>query len=401
LLRFVAFEWLHNVFSHFFGRDLRTANVSFEQFLLVNGVVRREDLVTAVGVPQANTTQEVNAEQAPKDTCEQSAEVEMIRNIIGGLSWMLSCTYSQVLSMPASYVNPYVYQMLNVSAQVGIPGAPRGARRVAPSMTSLEAALMYNLEMQFDSRVTVHVEEASEPRRFRLHTASEKEDTRTCTDRHFDYVVIATEPMSVRKIVAPSSSKGMGAGTLLPESMLQIFDSFVVSYSQAVVHSDDAVMPQRKEDWCVFNVFHGKPRQEGQGFVGAEQSGALSRSSVEAATGSQITVHYNAFFGDESYFGTEAKSNQNVNLFFTWNPIQEIESTKVLARTSFARVLHDARNAAGLHEKLDRELQGRVVPGLFFCGAYSVPGMGLLEQGCVSGKRAASRILGELESSNC
>jgi predicted NAD/FAD-binding protein len=206
--------------------------------------------------------------------------------------------------------------------------------------------------------------------------------------------------MSVRKIVAPSSSTKKGAGALFSESVLQTFDSFVVSYSQAVVHTDDSVMPLQKEDWSVFNVFHGKRQHEGQKIVGLE-SGAESRSLAEAAAGSEITVHYNTFFGDESYFGIDARTNRNVNLFFTWNPMQEIEPTKIISRTSFARVLHDARNAAELHHKLDCELQGSVVPGIFFCGAYSVPGMGLLEQGCVSGKRAARRILKEVQSSKC
>ena len=166
-----------------------------------------------------------------------------------------------------------------------------------------------------------------------------------------------------------------------------------------MVHTDDSVMPPRREDWSVFNVCHGDRLPEGQKPV--EQPGPVNRSLMEPAAGSQITVHYNAFFGAESYFGIDARTNQNVNLFFTWNPIQEIEPTKILSHTCFARVLHDARNAAELHEKLDRELQGQLVPGLFFCGAYSVPGMGLLEQGCVSGQRAAGRIAEESESSKC
>ena len=96
-------------------------------------------------------------------------------------------------------------------------------------MTSLEATLMYNVEMQFNRRVTVHVEEISEcpaSGRFRLRTVSEgSSNCSAAPDRHFDYVVIATEPMSVRQIVAPPSS---GSGSLLSESMLQTFDSFVV-----------------------------------------------------------------------------------------------------------------------------------------------------------------------------
>ena len=111
--------------------------MSFEQFLLVNGIFREDDLVTAVGLSPANIIKGATVEAAAKGTCEHSAEVETIRNIMGGLSWMLSCSYQQVLCMPASYVCPYLYRMLNVSAQVaaltGLPGSPRGARRVAPS----------------------------------------------------------------------------------------------------------------------------------------------------------------------------------------------------------------------------------------------------------------------------
>ena len=67
------------------------------------------------------------------------------------------------------------------------------------------------------------------------------------------------------------------------------------------------------------------------------------------------------------------------------------EPAKTLRATSFARVLHDSASARELHAELDA-LQGHV-PGLFFCGAYSVPGMGLLEEGTKSGKKAARMAL--------
>ena len=121
-------------------------------------------------------------------------------------------------------------------------------------------------------------------------------------------------------------------------------------------------------------------------------TGALAVLFVSAPLGSSARARrYNAFFGDDAYFGLDEATGLPVDVFVTWNPIVRPEPAKTLRATSFARVLHDSASARELHAELDA-LQGHV-PGLFFCGAYSVPGMGLLEEGTKSGKKAARMAL--------
>lgn len=391
MLRFVLFATLHN----FLPRD---ACLSFEHFLLVYGVVSREDLkLLRYEAPSYEDSQEHQKDRP----AEQAGREESIRNIVGAVSWMLSCTREQALRMPAAYLNPYLMKLVFGNSA---PWERGGWRRVAPSMTCLEAALSYNLEFEFNSRVVVGLsEENHDGGRFKLCKVSSSSASDTSEGLFFDHVVVAADPMSVKHILGTES-----VTRLFPHGALDFLDRFPVSRSKATVHTDAALMPPSRRDWSVFNVYHEQHRRAGRAEGSAEEEDTIenvkptwSSSSVQMMppdAGSQLTVWYNAFFGDPSYFGTttdpETKSEVPIDLFVTWNPIQTPHTSKTLRSTSFARVLHDASNAAEVHAKID-QLQG-LIPGLYFCGAYSVPGMGLLEEGTKSGKLVASRILSEI-----
>ena len=78
-------------------------------------------------------------------------------------------------------------------------------------------------------------------------------------------------------------------------------------------------------------------------------------------------------------------------MFVTWNVQKPPRSDKILVDgIGFERSLHSAADS--------RELQsvfhtGVAAEGVFVAGAWSVPGMGLLEEGTISAERAAAAVV--------
>lgn len=77
------------------------------------------------------------------------------------------------------------------------------------------------------------------------------------------------------------------------------------------------------------------------------------------------------------------------DVFQTWNPFKR--PANVLKDANFLRVVHTKATAQQLEQLA--ALQGK--DGFYYCGAYTVFGMGLLEQAAQSGELVASLIRGE------
>jgi hypothetical protein len=83
-----------------------------------------------------------------------------------------------------------------------------------------------------------------------------------------------------------------------------------------------------------------------------------------------------------------ANSTFTRDVFQTWNPHVLPAETDTLKVVHFQRVVHSADTPRILAEVA--KLQG--INGFYYVGAYSVDGMGLLEQAAVSGIQVAARI---------
>jgi len=169
---------------------------------------------------------------------------------------------------------------------------------------------------------------------------------RTVDGTAFDVVVIATEANAVPK--------------LLPRPWASLFQEFRYHPSHVFVHRDPALMPADRADWRAVNV-----RDDNEGVA------------------CEITVWVNAFYGSMDLGG---------DVFETVNACHAPAADLVVREVHLQRVVHDV-HSAGLQAAIE-ELQGR--DGFYFCGAYSVPGMGLLEQACRSAHKAVEAVQRDL-----
>ena len=98
---------------------------------------------------------------------------------------------------------------------------------------------------------------------------------------------------------------------------------------------------------------------------------------------SSLTVWLNSYYNTTSITSSEQK-----DIFQTWNPQVDPAQDKVLRTVHFLRVKHRS-DTRSIQESIE-EMQGR--RGIYFCGSYSVFGVGLLEQAAVSAQRVAKLI---------
>lgn len=167
-------------------------------------------------------------------------------------------------------------------------------------------------------------------------------EERRIDDQDFDAVVIATEANVVSKI--------------LPRTWTSVFDEFRYHPSHVFVHRDPSFMPPNREDWRAVNV--------------RDDTGG---------TACQISVWVNAYYGCDGLGG---------DIFETVNPTHTPKDELIVREVHLQRVVHTVKSAK-LQQNI-AEIQGR--EGYYFCGAYSVPGMGLLEQACHSAQLAVDAV---------
>jgi len=176
-----------------------------------------------------------------------------------------------------------------------------------------------------------------------LNSQEDGSDTTHMIDgSSFDAVVIATEAKVVSKI--------------LPREWAQCFNEFQYHPSHVVVHRDASLMPGEKSDWRAVNV--------------------CDDCKGEAC---QITVWVNAYYDGIDLGG---------DVFETVNPRQSPRPELIIRECHLERVVHTA-SSASLQAKI-ADLQGK--DGFYFCGAYCVPGLGLLEQALLSAQSAVEAV---------
>ncbi len=164
----------------------------------------------------------------------------------------------------------------------------------------------------------------------------------------YDQVVLATHADQALALLAeptPRERKVLGA--------------FRYNSNDAILHSDDRLMPKRRRAWASWNYLSGKNQQN-------------------ASTGLTVTYWMN---------NLQALPN-SLPLFVTLNPHREIDSAKVYSRQRFEHPIVDTA-ATQAHQQL-WSLQGG--GGVWYCGAYF--GAGFHEDGLQAGLAVAEAISG-------
>jgi len=248
------------------------------------------------------------------------------------LSWMYSCPYNDIDEYPADVVLHYI-RSINPLAMWR-----RRAFRVKSSIRRLQCALTHNAKVELKKSI------------------SGIGPDRTIGGVSYDYVVLATEASAVGTLLA-----GNPEWTGLVDD---VFPKIRYHPSRIVVHTDASLMPHGeagKADWKSLNVHRGTDDM------------------------SSLTVWLN------SYYDSNLVTNHGVaqeDIFQTWNPQVEPTKEKVLCTVQFLRVKHRS-DTRTIQERI-RSMQGQ--HGIYFCGSYSVFGVGLLEQAAVSAEYVASLI---------
>ena len=124
-------------------------------------------------------------------------------------------------------------------------------------------------------------------------------------------------------------------------------------------------MPFSKNDWKAFNVCQSK----------GEDS-------------CQLTAWLNEYYEPTTI-------NFPEDVFQTWNPHTTPKPESVLKEVHFMRVVHTVDTPSMIKEVAS--LQGQ--HNIYYAGAYSIEGMGLLEQAARSGRKVAGLIIQHTEES--
>jgi predicted NAD/FAD-binding protein len=169
--------------------------------------------------------------------------------------------------------------------------------------------------------------------------------------QRFDVVVIATEANCVSKV--------------LPREWTTIFDEFQYHPSHIFVHRDPSLMPEQKSEWRSVNVCDGADGKA-----------------------CQISVWVNEYYSSVDLGG---------DVFETVNPRHSPKPETVIRECRLQRVVHTPASAA-LQAKI-AEVQGR--EGFYFCGAYAVKGLGLLEQALLSANAAVDAVHRDMTAGDC
>ena len=274
--------------------------------------------------PQTDGQGDKNVQSTPAAQLDAAWKSPMLRLLVVQLSWMLSCTYEQVIEYPAQVVLGYVKDLTETISTSG----KNWTYRVAPSVRALENALAYGCEVRLESPV------------MGLGPGLVIDGVK------YDRVIIATEACAVPRVmnerICPS-----------------VFSRVRYQASRIVIHEDASLMPPKRADWKAFNVSH---------------SGDSDMC--------MITCWINAYYPDHSF---------PRDVFQTWNPFHEPKAEKIIKSVDLRRVVHSRETPALVAEI--RRAQGK--HGIYFAGAYTEYGMGLLEQAALSGKQAAEKLLAE------
>ena len=253
--------------------------------------------------------------------------------LMGQASWILSCSYEKVLDYPATIILAF------------IRGLGWGDNVMDTIITSSFSGPKEGMMMRIHPSMRALEFALSYGCTIRNNTrVSEIDENLEFQGVKYDYVVLATEASSIKHILSP-------------EIFPSVFSRVQYHPSTIVLHTDPSLMPSQKKDWKAFNV--------------CQKDGHDS---------CMLTAWLNEYY---------PKADFRADVFQTWNPHKMPKN--VLKECHFLRVVH-TKDTPKMLKEIHR-LQGK--NNIFFAGAYSVEGMGLLEQAAQSGRKVAKLILSQ------
>lgn len=254
---------------------------------------------------------------------------------MGQASWMLSCSYQSVLHYPAHVLLDF-FRSLGVGADVADAVLTSGSQTVGRMLRVKPSMQALDFALRYGVKIVYNTRVTG--------VGADK----VINGEQFDAVVLATEASAVQHVLSPAVCS-------------PVFSDVQYQASSIYLHTDVTLLPAQREDWKAFNI---------------------CQDSTEDMC--MLTAWLNQYY-------TNATFTRDV--FQTWNPHVLPAEEETLKVVHFQRVVHNSDTPRIL--KAVRSLQGK--HGLYYAGAYSVDGMGLLEQAAISGQAAAERVRADLE----
>eukprot|EP00980_Cylindrotheca_fusiformis_P029630 scaffold23625_cov137-Cylindrotheca_fusiformis.AAC.15 len=153
------------------------------------------------------------------DAFEMCRENPFLYIIIGSLSWMLSCTYHQLLGYPADIILPYLHSLYLRSTSLRGDGS---VVRVNPSIKVFEQTLLYGVQALHCNTGVIDLDA-----------------TKTINGIAYDSIICATEASAVPKVL---------------KSAPTVFSKVKYHPSVIYLHTDESFMPPNKKDWRRWGV---------------------------------------------------------------------------------------------------------------------------------------------------
>jgi len=162
----------------------------------------------------------------------------------------------------------------------------------------------------------------------------------------YDHVIIATEPSIANHLLSPDYKKEKELLAQVPYRSTEM-----------VMHTDSSLMPKKKNDWTAVNMMQSKEKEL------------------------WATVWMNPI----------EKTQLPFDLFQSWDPVHEIDETKVLARRQFHRSLLTPESAQAMESLISLQLTDEN-RSLWFAGSYLTSQVPLLEDGVRSARQVFEKI---------
>ncbi len=158
---------------------------------------------------------------------------------------------------------------------------------------------------------------------------------------HFDQVIFACHADEVLKLLEQPS-----------EAEQKILNCFKYQENITYLHTDESLMPKRKNAWCSWNYLaqSGNSRSSVDG---------LENNSVNDLVGNKVTATY--------WMNSLQKIEAEKNYLVTLNPYQQVDQEKVIKKMTYHHPVFD-RDAIYAQSRLS-ELQGE--NNSWFCGSYT------------------------------
>eukprot|EP00633_Aureoumbra_lagunensis_P007284 CAMPEP_0197318090 /NCGR_PEP_ID=MMETSP0891-20130614/49475_1 /TAXON_ID=44058 ORGANISM="Aureoumbra lagunensis, Strain CCMP1510" /NCGR_SAMPLE_ID=MMETSP0891 /ASSEMBLY_ACC=CAM_ASM_000534 /LENGTH=620 /DNA_ID=CAMNT_0042808363 /DNA_START=928 /DNA_END=2791 /DNA_ORIENTATION=+ len=249
------------------------------------------------------------------------------------LSWVLSVPLDIVRITPAAAILSYS-RGLGLSWLSCLRHSGSSVRRIDPSLAILEKKLLENVS---NIRPGIVVQGVDSTKKIQGET--------------FDAVIVAVQASAVSNVMKNADP---------------IFDQFRALQTTIHIHTDSTFMPSLRKKWTALAVVANPSNPDSR----REKNPHFFQGACV------LTIWLNAYYPDR-HFDTDT--------FQTWNahviPENCLSPTILLDRIVHSPKAPELRAAIPNNDD-----------GIFYAGAYTAGGMGLLEQAAQSGNRAATQV---------